>query len=76
MRHQGTLREWDDMDKRDYGCSRPGTDGMSNGIPRQWDILVHPTTKLDNPQMFCMIFNEFLSQSCKNHNTISCKILE
>ena len=44
MRSQGTVREWDGMDKRDQGYSRPGTGGMSHGIPG------HPTAKSDNPQ--------------------------
>ena len=37
------MREWDGMDKRDQGYSRPGTGGISHGIPG------HPTAKLDNP---------------------------
>ena len=30
MRSQGTVREWDRMDKKDQGYSRPGT----GGVPR------------------------------------------
>ena len=33
MRSQGTVREWDGMDKRDQGYSRPGTGRMSHGNP-------------------------------------------
>ena len=76
MRPQGTVKEWDDMDKRDQVYSRPGTGGMFHGIQGQSDVPGHPMAKSDHPQMFCMIFNEFLSESCKNHNIISCKILE
>ena len=43
MRSQGIVREWDGMDKRDQVYSRPGTGGMSHGIPG------HPTAKSDNP---------------------------
>ena len=43
MRSQGTVREWDGIDKRDQGYSRPGTGGMSHGIPG------HPMAKSDNP---------------------------
>ena len=49
MRSQGTMREWDDMDKRDQGYPRPETGGMSHGIPGQWDVPGHPTAKSDNP---------------------------
>ena len=46
MRSQGTMREWDGMDKRDQGYSRPGTGGMSHEIPG------HATAKSDNPLKF------------------------
>ena len=49
MRSQGTVREWDGMDKRDQGYSRPGTGGMSHRIPG------HPTAKSDNP-----LFSKYL----------------
>ena len=41
------MREWDGMDKRDQGFSRPGTGGMSHGIPG------YPTAKSDNPLFWC-----------------------
>ena len=40
---QGTVREWDEKDKRDQGYSRPGTGGMSHGIPG------YPMAKSDHP---------------------------
>ena len=43
IRSQGTMREWDGMDKWDQGYSRPGTGGMSHGISG------HPMAKLDHP---------------------------
>ena len=45
MRSQGSMREWNGMDKRDQGYSRRGTGGMSHGIPG------HPMAKLDNPRL-------------------------
>ena len=45
MISQGTVREWDGMDKREQGYSRPGN-GMSHRIPG------HPTAKSDNPRVF------------------------
>ena len=42
MRSQVTVREWDGMDKRDQAYTRPGTGGMSHGIPKHHGTMGRP----------------------------------
>ena len=56
MRSQSTVRQWDGTDKRDQAYLRPGTGGMSHGIPRHHGTMGLPTAKSDNPHVRPMVF--------------------
>ena len=42
MRSQGTVRQWDGIDKRDQAYLRPGAGGMSHEIQRLHETMGHP----------------------------------
>ena len=61
MRSQGTVRQWDRMDKRDQAYSRPGTGRMPHGIPRHHGTMGHPRTrysKFGQPSLFLTIYTK------------------
>ena len=52
MRSQGTVRQWDGMDKRDQAYPRPRTGWMSHGNPRYNGTMGRPRTsygKVEQP---------------------------